>query len=674
MKDFLDLRDFQIIKGELCEVSHNRARINCKKQEIGRLMIEGKPGEIGGIDWSKAKYMVADVICYQDWSLVFMFEFWEEDNTSDEPNMTIRMSLLPNIKTRLVLPLEALDSQRIFLPRTPGKLRSFVHGKKVDVNRINRCALSVREGFEDQYLEICDVYLTNVEPDYPLPDVKLVDELGQLSTKDWPGKTSSVEEMKENLEKRLLEADNVSYPAEWSKYGGWIKKKFESKGYFSIQHDGRRWWMVDPDGYAFFSIGLDCVRTGEEGPVKSIDKFFSWIPSEDGEFKDAWVTSRWFDSIDKEQLSFANANLIRAFGDKWVENWSKITKANLIKWGFNTIGNWSDPDFIEYSKMPYVLPLRDFPTTQKKIFRDFPDVFSMEYEINAKKYAKQLEPYVNDKHLIGYFLRNEPEWAFTEDLEIAEELLDTDIDYVTKDKFIEYISKRYDGDVNKLNKAWNISFSDFTDLRKRIRKASSLSEIAAKDLNDFSRIMIEKYVKVPSLAVKSVDPHHLNLGMRYAFILYENQTAGKEYFDVFSINCYKIDPSEVIAKTVELIKMPIMIGEFHFGALDRGLQATGIIGVANQEERGKAYQCYVENSASFPECVGTHYFMLNDQPTLGRPDGENYQIGLVDVCHRPYEEFIKGIIKTHKRLYDVADGRIEKEDVRPIQIKSNIAS
>ncbi|MBC8079286.1 MAG: hypothetical protein H7X86_03010 [Gorillibacterium sp.] len=35
------------------------------------------------------------------------------------------------------------------------------------------------------------------------------------------------------------------------------------------------------------------------------------------------------------------------------------------------------------------------------------------------------------------------------------------------------------------------------------------------------------------------------------------------------------------------------------------------------------------------ELVGTHYFIFNDQASLGRLDGESSQIGIVDVCHKP---------------------------------------
>ena len=59
---------------------------------------------------------------------------------------------------------------------------------------------------------------------------------------------------------------------------------------------------------------------------------------------------------------------------------------------------------------------------------------------------------------------------------------------------------------------------------------------------------------------------------------------------------------------------------------------------------------------------------------MGRGDGENYQIGMLDVCNTPYEDFVNGIEYTHKRMYEVVDGTLEKEKVDPKPAKTNIAS
>ena len=172
------------------------------------------------------------------------------------------------------------------------------------------------------------------------------------------------------------------------------------------------------------------------------------------------------------------------------------------------------------------------------------------------------------------------------------------------------------------------------------------------------------------MAIKDVDPNHLNLGMRYAWVANKTVTSGCEYFDIFSFNCYRHDPYGSIQHIVDLVDMPVMIGEFHFGALDRGLDATGIQGVASQEDRAKAYRYYMHRAASHPYCLGAHYFTLNDQGYLGRFDGENYQIGFVDVCNKEYSEIVESAKKANREVYLVANGDMKPTEEKQTEINS----
>lgn len=62
--------------------------------------------------------------------------------------------------------------------------------------------------------------------------------------------------------------------------------------------------------------------------------------------------------------------------------------------------------------------------------------------------------------------------------------------------------------------------------------------------------------------------------------------------------------------------------------------------VCDQNERGVAYRYYVEGAAStsMPALIGAHWFQWMDEPVTGR--SENYNIGLVDVTDRPYDEMM----------------------------------
>ena len=68
---------------------------------------------------------------------------------------------------------------------------------------------------------------------------------------------------------------------------------------------------------------------------------------------------------------------------------------------------------------------------------------------------------------------------------------------------------------------------------------------------------------------------------------------------------------------------------------ERGL-APGLVQTASQAERGVAYSYYVEHAAEHPAIVGAHWYQWIDQPATGRRDGENYNIGWIDVTDRPY--------------------------------------
>jgi hypothetical protein len=180
-----------------------------------------------------------------------------------------------------------------------------------------------------------------------------------------------------------------------------------------------------------------------------------------------------------------------------------------------------------------------------------------------------------------------------------------------------------------------------------------------KDLQDFSVLMAGKYFQALSQACKKVDPNHLNLGMRWAGVPPKWAVEGMRSFDVFSINCYqKKVPFSQTEEIHATLKMPIIIGEWHFGALDAGLPSSGIGHLRNQVDRGKAYRVYLEDAAANPYCVGAHWFTLYDQSALGRFDGENYNIGFLDICNRPYEELGRAAIASHEAIYEIASGSV----------------
>ena len=307
--------------------------------------------------------------------------------------------------------------------------------------------------------------------------------------------------------------------------------------------------------------------------------------------------------------------------------------------------------------------LKDYPKTSHNIFRDFPDVFSPEYEKNSNKFADQLSQYIGDSYLIGYFMSNEPNWAFVDGLNLGYELVRNKKELYSKQHLIKFMKEKYSEAIDELNKAWELNLMSFNDL-SYMGEFPIISGKGLLALDEFSKVLIKEYIKVPATSIKKVDSNHLNLGIRYAYISSPILYSGCEYFDIFSINCYENTCNNSVKEVFEKIHMPIIIGEFHFGAIDRGLPATGIRGVSNQEQRGRSIRNYIEQAATLNGCLGIHYFQYNDQPFLGRFDGENYNIGLVDICNKEYEEVVEQLTMGNENLYEIFEGKKTPTDIK----------
>ena len=618
--------------------------------------------------WNNAKYLVCEIWHDNDFSAVLNVEFYRNEKNAESivaqsgdvagdeketPRMSAKIGILPKLKTRMVFPLQHLDGQEIFMHRFPRQLKGTVLGNRMKPEETSKVVIRFGPWQEPHFtpgFEIAAVYLTSEVPTpFPAVENPVVDAFGQWAVKTWPGKIQNENELKERLENQLAAAQTSSFPDNWSKYGGWKAKKFGATGFFRTHHDGKRWWLVDPEGYAFVSVGVDCIGANASGVVSGQEDLFAWLPdTTDQLFKNA-ISSRG----QYIQADFYKMNLMRAFSEKWRENWETITTGQIREFGINTIGNWSDLGYARKSGIPYVLPLSRFPSTQVQLYRDFPDVFADEYSENAKQFAQQLNEYKNDPYLIGYFLRNEPNWAFGAH-DIAFEMFATTQPSVSKNTFARWLSQKYSS-VEEFNKSWNLSLISFEDITKEIFDDFP-SETAKTDFWSFSEILVAKYVNVPCDEVEKVDPDHLNLGMRYAWMSSDLLYKAGERFDVFSINGYGNPGPPETAEIARISGKPVMIGEFHFGATDYGLPATGIQGALSQTDRGKAYRYYIEQGLARPELIGMHYFQWLDQPVFGRLDGENYNIGFMDICNQPYRELVDAAKLTHQKMYDVASG------------------
>ncbi|MFO0890027.1 MAG: hypothetical protein U0790_12920 [Isosphaeraceae bacterium] len=180
----------------------------------------------------------------------------------------------------------------------------------------------------------------------PLSLARIVDPLGQYAHASWPGKVQSESELTERHETELRDIAAHPAPADRDRFGGWREgPKQPAAGFFrTVKRDGR-WWLVDPDGALFLSLGIDVVGTHEATMVTGRESMFSWLPGEGDPLARHFGHAREVHSgpvrSGKTYNSYA-ANLQRVHGPDYLERWKETTLKRLLSWGFNTIGNWSD--------------------------------------------------------------------------------------------------------------------------------------------------------------------------------------------------------------------------------------------------------------------------------------------------------------------------------------------
>ena len=451
-------------------------------------------------------------------------------------------------------------------------------------------------------LEIRSVRLSKEDPGSEILEPKpVVDEFGQWILSDWPGKIKSLAQLKTEWaqEEKELGPGDFNY----CRYGGYAGTKAKATGFFRVEQVDGKWWFVDPDGHLFFSVSSNGMRGGgAETRTVGRESYYAALPPTGGGGFSSW-------------------NLFRRFGPAWDSNWVDFAIRRLNTWGINTIGNWSDSRLWDTHKKAYIVFLRGWGIEAG--YMGMPDVYAPEFlQVADKVAAEQCAPRQDDPYLLGYFIGNEPPWPGRESL------------------VVDTILERPPSAIQREAKAF-LAKGDTPERRK-----------------EFVYRAFEKFLEVVNAAVRKHDPHHLNLGLRFGSgVPAPEIVRASRTFDVYSMNvyAYAVNP-EVLAQVYRQTGRPILVGEFHIGTPGRGL-AAGLVQAANQQERGVAYRYYVEQAAAFPAFIGASWFTWADESVTGRMDGENYNIGLVDVTDRPYRELVEAMKTTHRRLYAVHSGK-----------------
>lgn len=406
------------------------------------------------------------------------------------------------------------------------------------------------------------------------------DRYGQFKHAEWPGKIHSDAELlaARRREEAWLDANQSGPIPDADRFGGWKGgPQLKATGFFRTEKVNGRWWLVDPDGHLFFSLGITCVYASTDSVVDGREKYFEWLPKE---------LDQCWDDKSLKVVNFMKVNQIRKYGADWKPHFADTAHRRFHAWGVNTIANWSHDYVWLMRRTPYVATISFSSKTRLRINKKkgigahLPDMYSPQFAADIRAQAERLAKKIgNDPWCVGVFVDNELAWSSPDNIADA----------------------------------------------------------------------AERYYSTVAAAMKAALPNHLYLGSRFVRFEADAWRAAARHCDVVSFNFYERRPTWDLPP--DSVDKPIIVGEFHFGALDRGLINTACAPTFNQEERAQCFKDYVNACLDNRRYVGCHWFQYSDQSLTGRYDGENYQCGFVSVCDVPYSELVNACRETAAQMY-----------------------
>jgi len=386
---------------------------------------------------------------------------------------------------------------------------------------------------------------------------------------------------------------------ELSQYGGWKARRVEATGFFRTAEVGGRWWLIDPEGCLFLSVGLCSV-------------------SREGVGKDLSIADRVFGSVG---------------------NWALRTSELLTTRGFNSLGCWSDwrPFRDGPRPLPY-FPRWNFMSTYKNQ-RDpnygptgYPNecmpLFDPAFESFCHRHAEQLAATKDDPWLVGHFSDNE--------LPFRPNLLDLYLELPATDPG------------HRAAATWLMRY-------RRDDGTPTHAQISKGEQDAFLEYAASRYYSIVNRAIKTYDPNHLYVGSRvHGRTIIEPVFRGARAADVVSVNYYHrwSAEHERMDGWVAGSGRPFLVSEWYAMKLDdAGLEVSGAgFRVRTQRDRGLFYQNLVLGLLEHPGCVGWHWFKYGG-------DGEGHSRGTVSRQYEPHTEMLDVMQAVNEQVYPLAEWR-----------------
>jgi hypothetical protein len=390
-------------------------------------------------------------------------------------------------------------------------------------------------------------------------------------------------------------------------------------GFFHVAEEAGRSWLVDPDGRHFFSTGVNLFHSGDDPAI--------FDPA-----NPAYSALRQYDSFD---------------------TWYAQASGRLSAWGFNTLGAWTANDVLARADRPYTVALH----LGQYLGAPWVDVDTDAARATIGGLVDlEVRPRRDDPRLIGYFVDNELCWC---EPELFAYWARRPQSAPIKRKLFALLRREYGGDLARVRRDFEIAPAP----RRFEALADALETFEVRPgrrpavVDAFVEMLADDYYRVVSAAVRAADPHHLLLGDRYAaFYSQPAARAAGRYMDVVSVNDSPLTARGFVSPSFfatlhRLSGRPVLVSEFYAAAAENQSgnhnQHGPYLVVDTQAQRADVVATMTETLARLPYVVGYHWFQWSDQPAGGRGDGEDFNMGLVDLRDGPYDALTAAFTKAN---------------------------
>lgn len=447
-------------------------------------------------------------------------------------------------------------------------------------------------------------------------------------------------------------AKAAEHVSDFDRFGGWTARRFGATGFFRTEHDGRRWWLVTPEGHAFLSFGINHLYPDL--------------------FRQKFNHEAWTKNLGGADLS----------------NWSQFAPA-LRKWflatcrdyGFNTVGVHNALQIVNQPQpaLPYMRPIRfvDIPHWKMDVTdASFRDVFSQEFARHCDALAREAAV-PGDPFLIGYSMTDCP--LLTEEdcrertdviggarrrsrIGWPRRLRNLGASAAGKHAWVRTMQEIYRGVIANFNATYATSFDSFDALAAASNWRPDTDRSNGNETRDnieFLKRVVEKYYQVTRDAIRRYDRNHLFFGDKLNANTDSIDTVLRitsRYTDVVMYQMYaRYEVQQPgLDRWSKIANKPFVNGDSAFTMIAPHMPRPYGPVADSLEQRTEWTDEFFRRSFARPEFVGWHYCGLIDATQQVARKQARQHSGLMTAFGQPYPILQQVIRRCVDDMYQLA--------------------